>query len=149
MPTHLGTYKLFFDGACTGKPTGPGGSGFILVDPYENILHEDSTFLGTDLTYNRARIHALILGLTHIQELDLSDLQHLEVVSDFKLVISTLRSECAIRNEQLATLLNRALRLYGTFKSRSVSFIPRKYNREANTLARRAIEKWRRSPLKE
>jgi ribonuclease H / adenosylcobalamin/alpha-ribazole phosphatase len=148
MPTHLGTYRLFFDGACTGKPTGPGGAGFILVDPYDSILYEGSQFLGIDLTHNRARIHALILGLEHIQGLYLQDLRNLEIVSDFKLVIEKLRAGCGIRNIQLATLLDRATILLSAYESSSIIFIPRKYNREANALARRAIEKWRRSPSK-
>lgn len=142
MSTHLGKYRLFFDGACSGNP-GVGGAGFLIIGPNEFILHKGSVFLGLDYTCNRAEYVALILGLEHLHDLGLSNIECLEVVSDSKLIVEQLRGTYRVHNSKLTPLFDRAKELLSGYGNVSIIFIPRKYNREADGLAKGAIESWR------
>jgi ribonuclease HI len=148
MSTNLGVYRLFFrgvacSGACPGNP-GAGAAGFLIIDPYEQILQKSGVALGLDYTDSRATYDALILGLEHLERLHLPDIQCLEVVSDSKLIVEQLRGRFRVYNPKFAPLLDRAKELLGSYKDVSIIFIPRKYNREADALAKEALDKWRR-----
>jgi len=130
-------YKLFVDGACSGNP-GPGGAGVVVIGPDEVEVASKGFNLGPDFTNNKAEYSALIRGLELLKELNCK-IDILEIFSDSKLVVEQIRGNYEVRNEELQILYEAALQLLESIPVYEIIFIPRKYNRQADALARASV----------
>jgi ribonuclease HI len=134
----MSNYKLYFDGACSGNP-GPGGAGVVIVDQYGITRLAKSFFLGPDYTSNRAEYSALLLGLKLLNG-SLFPITDLEIISDSKLVVEQVRGNYKVRDATLQVLHSQVMEQLATFTSYKMTFMPRKYNRYADYLARKPLE---------
>jgi ribonuclease HI len=91
-------YRIFSDGGSRGNP---GPSAFaIVVTKDDKIIHQHSEYLGVR-TNNYAEYRGLIAGLSKAIELKADNV---EFVMDSKLVISQMRGEFKVRNENIMDL---------------------------------------------
>ncbi|RMG57840.1 MAG: reverse transcriptase-like protein [Deltaproteobacteria bacterium] len=127
--------KLHFDGASRGNP-GPAGAGFILTDEGGEVLARKSRYLG-EATNNEAEYRALLDGL---KEAFRRGITELEIFSDSELVVSQIRGTYRVKAANLKPLYEEALRLISRFRSVKIFHVPREKNREADSLANRALD---------
>ena len=132
-------YRLIFDGVIAGNPR-CGGLGIVLINPDGLICAQ----ISHPLEYEPQSVYiskylALQLGLFHLQTLNPLDLGNLEVVSDSRLLIGQLRGIFPIENPDLKKLYSKVIEYLKEFPSYTITFLPRKYNRLANSLAHNAI----------
>ncbi len=130
-------YRLFFDGACASNP-GPGGAGVVVVDQYGLTVAAKSYFLGPDYTNNKAEYTALLFGLKLLKNLKL-DVAELEIISDSKLVVEQVRGNYEVKSDDLKVLHSSVTELLKEIPSFKITFMPRKYNKFADSLARKPL----------
>ena len=132
--------QLFTDGASSGSP-GTSGIGLFLKGE-GHILHISEPI--ADTNNHEAEFIALIRGLEEARALGTDFvLAH----TDSKTVADAVQAK-RTSNRTFQPYVQRLLTLIGTFDQCYVRWIPRKENRAADTLARRAIrtnETFRRS----
>jgi ribonuclease HI len=134
-PPHL---VLYVDGACSGNP-GPCGSAAIIKDAAGDTLLEKARAFGPG-TNNEAEYQALILGLETAANLVPC---HITVRSDSELLVRQVAGQYRIKAPNLKPLLRRVQRLLEPFESVEIQHVPRTQNKEADALARKAVEKAR------
>src|SRR3989339_1419045 len=91
--------KVFTDGGARGNP-GIAGCGVVVKDEKENIIYEESAFLGVK-TNNEAEYLGLITALTWIN--NQSDLE-VELYSDSELLVRQMRGEYKVKATNLKDL---------------------------------------------
>jgi len=125
--------KLFVDGTSLGNP-GKGGAGVVLMSRKGEVLLREGRPLGW-VTNNMAEYKALILGL---KEAKRRGWEEIEVFSDSELMVRQINGSYRVKDEKLKGLHEEAQGLLKGFYRWSVTHIPRRENREADLLARRA-----------
>ena len=126
---------LHTDGCCRGNP-GPAGIGVVIKDPHKKILKELSEYIG-EATNNIAEYSALIRGLEAAGDLGAEDVK---VFMDSELVVKQLSGEYRVKDYKMKELFRQALEVLKDFKSFEIKHIDRSKNKEADSLANRAID---------
>jgi len=130
-----GQWTLYCDGASYGNP-GPSGAGFVLSDPYGEIRLKLGDYLG-EATNNVAEYRGLLLGLQAARRLGV---QKLGIFSDSELLVRQLTGLYRVKAPHLLPLYQEVRKELQNFRSYAISHVPREQNREADRLARRAID---------
>jgi len=120
------------DGASLGNP-GPAAIGVVIEDESGVAVSEIWRRIG-ETTNNRAEYLALIAGLEQAAKLG-ADVLDLKL--DSQLIVRQLNGE--YRSKALTPLYQQTLRLLKRFKSYTIEHVPRRENRMADALAKRAL----------
>ena len=120
------------DGASLGNP-GPAAIGVVIEDESGAAVSEIWRRIG-ETTNNRAEYLALIAGLEQAAKLG-ADV--LDIKLDSQLIVRQLNGE--YRSKELTPLYKQTLRLLERFKSYTIEHVPRRENRMADALAKRAL----------
>ncbi len=129
-----GDYEVYIDGASSSNP-GKAGVG-IVIKKGEEILKKISKPIGV-ATNNIAEYTALIEGLKTLKDLGVSSAK---VFSDSELVVKQVNGEYAVKNPKLKELYKEVLKLLGEFDSIELVHIDREKNRDADKLAKMAVD---------
>ena len=127
---------LHTDGGARGNP-GPAGIGVVLVDESGRALGEIARSIG-DATNNVAEYTALIEGLKLALEKGVTDVV---VNCDSQLVVSQVRGEWKVKNDQLRGLVAEARRRLRQFDSSEVRHVRRGDNADADKLVNQALDR--------
>jgi ribonuclease HI len=122
---------LYCDGASSGNP-GASGIGFVLF--MQGKCYEVSEHIGF-ATNNVAEYTALVEGLKMAKSLKA---ESLSVFLDSELVVKQIKGLYKVKNRNLAFLYNEAMSIKDSFRSFTISHIPRKENTMADSLAKKA-----------
>ena len=130
-------YLLNTDGSGTGTVKDPaqGAIGVVLRDPDGHPLAEISERIGRAIN-TVAEYRALIEGLKLARS---RGIRRLRVYIDSELVVDQVNGRAKVRAEHLRPLHAEACSLLDAFANVRVSWVPRKWNTEADTLATRAL----------
>jgi probable phosphoglycerate mutase len=126
---------LHTDGGARGNP-GPAGIGAVLKDRDGNVVGEIGRGIGV-ATNNVAEYTALIEGLKLAQAKGVTEI---DVRMDSKLVVFQVLGEWKIKNDALRQLAARAERLLRGFERKSLTYVPREQNAEADKLANQGMD---------
>ena len=126
---------LYTDGGARGNP-GPAGIGVLLEDGDGNVLGEIARGIG-ETTNNVAEYTALIEGLELALDKGVTDV---DAYLDSQLVVSQVKGEWKIKNDQLRRLAVRAQSLFRRFEKRSINHVPRERNAAADKLANQGMD---------
>lgn len=131
------------DGASSGNP-GPSGTGVVIKLVGQNpgyhgkdMIHRISEYIGT-ATNNVAEYSALLIGLETARSLGIQDIR---IFMDSELLVRQLNGIYRVKNKNLIALWIKAMNLLKEFSHYTVVHIPREMNKEADSLARRAVVK--------
>jgi ribonuclease HI/probable phosphoglycerate mutase len=122
------------DGASRGNP-GPAAIGATIRDEKGNLLASISRPIGRT-TNNQAEYRALIAALEKAAETDAPEVQ---IFLDSELVARQIKGRYRVKKAELRPLYQRAMGLLTRFSKYSVTSVPRTSNREADSLANRAL----------
>ena len=123
------------DGGARGNP-GPAGIGVVLKDEDGNVIGEIARGIGR-ATNNIAEYTALIEGLELALEKGVTDLG---VYMDSQLVVSQMKGEWKIKNDQLRQLAVKAQSLLRRFERTTLKQVPRERNAAADKLANQGMD---------
>lgn len=132
--------KLFVDGCSRGNP-GKSGGGYVIKDMSGNILDKGSKYLGNRLTNNQAEYKALIFGLDKCAGVCRGKVH---VLSDSELMVNHLTRVYRIRDEKLKKLFEEVKKKETFFEKVSYSHLRREENKEADKLANKAIDDFKK-----
>ncbi len=130
--------EMYCDGASSGNP-GPSGIGVVINFPGGGTSHRLSDYIGT-ATNNVAEYSALLKGLETARSLGI---QEIRIFMDSELLARQINGLYRVRNKNLMPLWIKAMSLLKGFSNYSVTHVPREMNREADSLARRAVARGR------
>jgi ribonuclease HI len=133
--------EMYCDGASSGNP-GPSGIGVVINfigegkrHPGKNASHRISEFIGT-ATNNVAEYSALLKGLETARSLGV---QNIKIFMDSELLARQINGIYRVKNKNLIPLWVKAMKILREFSHYTVAHVPREMNKEADSLARRAI----------
>ena len=141
----VGNAEMYCDGASSGNP-GDSGIGVVI-----NVSHKDagqsgkeeshciSEYIGT-ATNNVAEYSALLRGLEEAKSLGI---RHIDIYMDYELIVKQIKGIYRVKNENLLPLWIKAKSLLKEFAHYSVTHVPREMNKEADSLATRAVKQKR------
>jgi len=129
---------IYTDGGARGNP-GPAGIGAVLYDEKKEIIAEISEYIG-ETTNNQAEYRAVIAALEKAKDLEA---QELVFYLDSELVVKQLNGQYKVKNEGLVPLFVKIHNLKLNFKKISFSHVRREYNKEADALANKAMDRRR------
>ncbi len=134
-------FTIFADGGSRGNP-GPAGSGAVVRDQEGEIVIEVSEFLGIT-TNNVAEYTGIVRALEQLETLLGSEAKNAEVSvkMDSMLVVKQMNGEYRIKHPNLAPLARRVNELKPKFKTVTFSHVYREYNKEADALANKAMDR--------
>ncbi|KAH6801009.1 hypothetical protein C2S52_001473 [Perilla frutescens var. hirtella] len=127
----LPPWKMYFDGASHREGA---GAGVVFITPEEEVLPYSFT-LTENCSNNVAEYQALILGLE--MAMDAKRLQ-IKVYGDSKLVINQLLASYDVKKPKLIPYVKYAQRMIGWLGDVELKHVPRKENKQADTLAKLA-----------
>jgi len=130
-------YLLNADGSGTGTVANPSPAaiGVVLKDPDGNSVGEISKAIGP-ATNTVAEYRALIEGL---ELAHLHGIKRIRVFLDSELVVDQINDASRVKAEHLKSWHAKALMLFKRFPNRRISWVPRKWNKEADALASKAL----------
>ncbi|HWO83089.1 MAG TPA: ribonuclease HI family protein [Solirubrobacterales bacterium] len=130
-------YLLKTDGSGTGTTDNPaqGAIGVVLRDPDGHLIKEISRSIGPAIN-TVAEYRALIEGLELARRYKI---QRIRVFLDSELVVDQVNGRATVGSEQIRPLHAKACSLLKGFPNHRVSWIPRKWNAEADKLANKAL----------
>ena len=128
-------WSLYVDGACRGNP-GPAGAGAVLLDPEGRIQAQESRSLGL-ATNNIAEYQGLLLGLAAARA---RGVRRLAIFSDSQLMVEQLNGRYRVKTPHLLPLWQEARKQLQYFEVYAISHVDRALNREADRLARQAVD---------
>lgn len=128
-------FVIYIDGASKGNP-GPAGVGVVIQNADGKAILRISSSIGR-ATNNQAEYKALITALDHAAKLEAD---HVTVKTDSQLVAEHISGNYKVRNPRLVPLYREAMRLFSSFKTYSVDYIPRYLNMEADALAKASLK---------
>ena len=144
---------LRFDGLFRGIPSNR-SSGKAGVMCYGWLISHHGVLLarghgavarGKDATSNVAEYLALIEGLEALIDLGVTQ-EIIKICSDSRCIIDQMRGAAAVNAPSMIPLHNRAMRLVQRFRKLRWNWTPRKHNKEADSLTRRALSQVRLDP---
>jgi tryptophan synthase beta chain len=127
--------KIFVDGSALGNP-GPAGIGIVIKDGLERIQETISENIGI-ATNNIAEYQALLRALKYIEK---NFYIGSEIFSDSELLIKQMKEIYRVKNKDLLSLWEEAIRLTRKWQVK-LSFIQRDKNILAHQLAEKAAKK--------
>lgn len=127
--------RLWVDGAARGNP-GPAGVGVVVEDQQGRVLAEVAEYLG-ETTNNVAEYQALLRGLREAQQHGATEI---EVFADSTLLVRQVTGAYKVKAAHLAALHAQVLATLSSFRSWTLTFVPRDRNARADALANRAID---------
>lgn len=141
-------YRLQFDGLFRSfdrRPNSPIHCGFMCYGWI--ILHSGTVIArghggyarSRDATSIAAEYMALIEGLEALSDMSIGN-ERVEVLGDAKSIIDQMQGVAAVTSPRIRIYYRKARRLANLFPRLEWFWTPRKYNREADALTRRAIE---------
>ncbi len=142
-PDSAGYAVMYCDGACSGNP-GKSGIGVVI-----NIAEEDAARAGKNKEYriseyigiatnNIAEYSALIKGLETARSMGI---RKIKIFLDSELLVRQMNGIYRVRNDKLIPLFHRARDILKAFESYTITHVRREKNKEADSLARQAVEK--------
>ena len=129
---------VYIDGACSGNPGPCGCAAVIQTDDGVTVLEKARAF--GPATNNVAEYQALLLGLEAAAQLKPS---RLTIRSDSELLVRQIAGQYRIKAPHLKALHRQAMRMLEPFGQVEIEHISRTLNKEADALARKALEKAR------
>lgn len=126
--------EIYIDGASRGNP-GPAGVGAVCLDGSATPVWSVSKYIG-ETTNNVAEYQALIAALTEAHAHGQHDVA---VKTDSELLARQIAGRYKVRDAKLKRLHEQAMRLLNSFRTASVSHIPRERNAAADKLAGDAV----------
>lgn len=133
-------------GAPDGYKAGFMGYGWLILKRGVVIAHGHGVFAhGQVATSNTAEYLALIEGLEALLDMGMQA-EKIEIIGDAKSVIEQMRGVSAVSSPQTKVLHRRADQLAQRFGRVYWSWTPRKNNRDADQLTRRAMRQITRDP---
>ena len=126
---------IFTDGAARGNP-GPAAIGAVIKDEKGNLAASISRCLGAT-TNNQAEYRAIIAALE--KALSLGARQAM-LYSDSELVVKQINGQYKIKHAALRPLYSEVVKLAGALESFKIAYIPRERNKEADSLANKALD---------
>ena len=132
---------MYCDGACSGNP-GKSGVGVVITLAEEDVIQSgmDKTWMISEYigiaTNNIAEYTALIKGLEKATELGV---MRIKVFLDSELLVRQVNGVYKVRNKNLVPLYNRIIKLLENFDSYSITHVRREFNKEADSLATKAV----------
>ncbi len=130
---------IYTDGGARGNP-GISGVGIVILDANEQVLAEISKYLGDSLTNNYAEYEAIYLALQKCIDLGLED-SDIELRADSKLAVEQLSGNWKVKDASIRGQFNKVNSLLEQFKSVKFTHIPREQNKQADTLANKAMDR--------
>jgi ribonuclease HI len=130
-------YLLKTDGSGTGTTDNPaqGTIGVVLRDPDGHLVDKISKPIGPAIN-TVAEYRALIEGLKLARR---HGIQRIRVFLDSELVVDQVNGQAKVGKEHIKPLHTEACSLLQEFPNIRLSWIPRKWNAEADALATRAL----------
>jgi ribonuclease HI len=130
-------YLLNADGSGTGTIANPaqGAIGVVLRDPDGHLIAEISERIGP-ATNTVAEYRALIAGLKLARS---CGIQRIRVFLDSELVVDQVNGRAKVGKEYIRPLHMEACSLLKEFPNIRISWVPRKWNAEADALATQAL----------
>ena len=125
---------IYTDGASRNNP-GEAGAGAVIKQEGKDVAAL-ARYLGTT-TNNVAEYTAAIMGLEHAVHLGAS---RVKLFADSELLVRQLNGQYKVKNEGLKPLYHTVKELIAKIGRVEVQYIPREQNREADTLANKAID---------
>ena len=133
--------EMFCDGASSGNP-GPSGIGIVI-----NLNDAEAVRLGKDRTYriseyigettnNVAEYTALLKGLKKLESLGIKKIR---IFVDSELLARQINGIYRVKHMNLIPLWTTTMNILKSFSCYTVTHIPREMNKEADSLARRAV----------
>jgi len=144
MPYKLLSKKVivYTDGGSRGNP-GPSAIGVVIVDEGGKLIKKYGQTIG-EATNNQAEYEAVIFALRKIKALfgkkKIKDLQ-MEIKSDSELMVSQLKGEFKILEENIQKLFILVWNLKIDYKKISFTLIPREKNKDADFLVNEALDR--------
>jgi len=147
-------YTLRFDGLFRGIPGGAGalaGAGFLsygwLIQRDEIVIAKGHGVFarGKDASSNVAEYLGLIEGLEALRDLGVRQ-EAVRVCGDAKSIIDQMQGLSMVSSPRMKPLHRRASRLAKSFSNLNWNWMPRRHNRDADLLTRRAIRQIRLDP---
>lgn len=145
-------YILHFDGLFRGIPAHSINSskagimcyGWLIIEHEILIARGHGAFArGRDATSNVAEYLALIEGLEALCDLGIAS-QPIRVCGDAKCVIDQMRGKASVNARSMKPMYRRAKRLASNFSNLNWSWLPRIYNKAADSLTRQAMRQVRK-----
>jgi ribonuclease HI len=130
-------YLLKTDGSGTGTVDNPaqGAIGVVLRDPDGRLIAELSERIGPAIN-TVAEYRALIEGLKLAHS---RGIQRIRVFLDSEIVVDQVNGRAKVGKEQIRALHAEACSLLQEFPNIRISWVPRKWNAEADALATNAL----------
>jgi ribonuclease HI len=130
-------YLLNADGSGTGTTDNPaqGAIGVVLRDPDGRVIEKISEPIGPAIN-TVAEYRALIQGLKLARS---HGIGRIRVFLDSELVVDQVNGRAKVRKEHIRRLHTEACSLLKEFPNHRISWVPRKWNAEADALATEAL----------
>lgn len=123
------------DGGSRGNP-GPAAAAYVLTDSQGRQLEARAFFLG-EATNNVAEYTAIHKALEAAKSLDA---KQITIYSDSELLVRQLNGQYKVKSEQIRPLFARTIEMLAGFENWQVRHIFRENNKQADTLANRALD---------
>jgi len=130
------------DGGSRGNP-GPSAAGVVVLNNKEEVVKKYSHFLGKNLTNNQAEYMAVIFALKKVKSLfgkKKIKKMAVDLRSDSELLINQLEGKYKILDEKIKPLFIDVWNLKLDFSKVKFTHINREKNKEADSLANRALD---------
>jgi len=129
-------FVLFFDGCSKGNP-GLSGAGAVI---YKNgiEIYNESVFVGTKETNNKAEYTGLIIGLNEAVK---RNIKNLNVKGDSEFVIKQMKGEYKVKSPNIIESYQKAKKLEKQFHSIKFEHVYREHNKRADELSNEGMTK--------
>ena len=132
-------FEIYTDGGSRGNP-GPAALGAVLyelTDGEKKRVVELSEYLGKT-TNNQAEYMAIIRALEKAQELQATEV---DCFLDSELAVKQLTLQYKVKDPDIAKRFTEAWNLLQSFKKYSLAHVRREYNKEADALVNKALDR--------
>ena len=125
---------IHIDGASHGNP-GPAAIGVVIRDEQKKVLAHISRAIGRT-TNNQAEYKAIIAALETVSRLGITEV---DMRSDSELVVRQINGRYRVKNAGLIPLYMKVKQLQSRMTGFTITHIPREENKEADSLAGKAL----------
>ena len=126
--------NIYTDGGSRDNP-GPAAAAFVITDKNGNRLWAKGLFLG-ETTNNVAEYTAVVKALEAAKHLGA---KKISVFSDSELLVKQINGQYKVKSELLRPLFRQTLELLDKFEHKTVQYIPREKNAEADRLVNQVL----------
>lgn len=132
--TSIAHVIIYSDGGSRGNP-GPSAAGFIVMDQYDQVLHEGGMYLGIT-TNNQAEYHGVRLGLEKAIEIGA---RTVDFRIDSLLVVNQMNGIYKIKNRELWPINERINELVAQFDKVTFTHVRREFNQLADGMVNKIL----------